>query len=68
MSVLSDNTKVIKVVHKFRLEEQPTDFAYWQTQSYEARLLALEQIRQEYHRWHNDPQPRHPSFYPVVKR
>jgi hypothetical protein len=32
-------------------KEQKSDFAYWQTQSYQARLEALEQIRQEYHQW-----------------
>jgi len=29
--------------------EQKSDFAYWQTQPYQARLAALEQIRQKYH-------------------
>ena len=35
---------------KVKINEQKSDFAYWQTQSYQARLSALEQIRQEYHR------------------
>jgi hypothetical protein len=39
------------VARKVRLQGQPSDFAYWQTQSYEERLAALEEIRQEYHRW-----------------
>ncbi len=56
------------VAHKMKLDEQPSDFAYWQTQSYEARLAALEQIRQEYHRWQHDSQPRLQRFYRIVKR
>jgi hypothetical protein len=38
-----------KVVHKVRMDEQKSDFAYWQTQPYHVRLAALEQIRREYH-------------------
>lgn len=57
-----------KVVRKFALEEQPSDFAYWQKQSYEARLAALEEIRREYHRWHYDTQPRLQRFLRFVKR
>lgn len=57
-----------KVVRKVALKEQLTDFAYWQEQSYEARLAALEGIRQEYHRWHHDTQPRLQRFSRFVKR
>ncbi len=44
---------ISKVVRKVPLREQPSDFAYWQTQTYQARRAALEQIRQEFHRWHH---------------
>ena len=37
------------ICHKINLRERNNEFAYWQTQSYQARLEALEQIRQEYH-------------------
>ncbi|WP_253274533.1 toxin secretion, membrane fusion protein [Nostoc sp. PCC 7107] len=37
------------ICHKVKLKQQKSDFAYWQTQSYQSRLEALEQIRQEYH-------------------
>ena len=43
--------RVAKVVRKFRLDDQPSDFAYWQTQPYAARLAALEAIRREYVAW-----------------
>ncbi len=42
---------IAKVVKKVKLHEQKSDFSYWQSQSPIARLEALEQIRQEYHRW-----------------
>lgn len=45
------------VVRKVKLDAQPSDFAYWQSQPYEARLAALEQIRREYHRWQGDSPP-----------
>jgi hypothetical protein len=38
---------VSKVIKKYKLNEQPNDFAYWQTKSYEERLDALEQIRHD---------------------
>ncbi len=47
-----------KVARKVSLEEQPTDFAYWREQTYEARLAALEEIRREYHQWQYGNQPR----------
>jgi hypothetical protein len=40
---------IVKVVSKSSVQEQKSDFAYWQSQPYSARLAALEQIRQEYH-------------------
>ena len=57
-----------KVVRKVSLEEQPTDFAYWQEQPYQARLAALEEIRREYHQWHHDTQPRLQRLSRFVKR
>ena len=36
------------------LKEAQSDFAYWQTQSFESRLKALEEIRQEYIGWRYD--------------
>jgi hypothetical protein len=45
-----------KVVTRVRMSQRRTDFAYWQAQSYQARLEALEQIRQEYQQWVDDAQ------------
>ena len=57
-----------KVVRMTTLEEQPTDFVYWQTQPYEARLAALEEIRREYHQWSYDTQPRLQRFLRIIKQ
>jgi hypothetical protein len=43
--------KMAKVVQKTSLSDQGNDFAFWQTQSYEKRLEALEEIRNEYKQW-----------------
>ena len=48
---MTPTNRIAKIYVKGRLDEQPSDFAYWQTQSYEIRLATLEQIRQEYHAW-----------------
>ena len=39
------------IYHKVGLKEKKNDFTYWQTKSCQARLKALEEIRQEYHQW-----------------
>ncbi len=57
-----------KVVRKVPLREQSSDFSYWRTQTYQARLAALEQIRQEFHRWHYGAEPRLQRLYQIVKR
>jgi len=57
-----------KTYRKTTLDQQPTDFAYWQTQPYQARLAALEQIRREYHRWKYNAEPRLERVYTIVKR
>lgn len=57
-----------KVVRRSSFGEPPTDISDWREKSYEARLAALEEIRQEYHRWRYDPQPRFQRFYKIVGR
>lgn len=59
---------VAKVVKKVKLREQKSDFAYWQSQTPIARLEALEQIRQEYHRWKYGAEPRLQRVCTIVKR
>jgi hypothetical protein len=61
-------TGVEKTFSKMSLFEQASDFAYWQTQPYEARLAALERIRQEYHRWKYGAEPRLQRVYSIAQR
>jgi len=42
---------MVSVVQKTSLSQKGNDFAYWQTQSYEKRIEALEEIRNEYKQW-----------------
>jgi len=53
---------------KVRLQEQKSDFDYWQSQPYEERLAALETLRREYHQWRYHAEPRLQRVYRIVKR
>jgi hypothetical protein len=61
-------SSVKKCYTKVSIHDQKSDFAYWQTQPYQVRLAALEQIRQEFHRWKYGAEPRLQRVYSVVKR
>lgn len=60
--------QIKKVVTKGKLTDKKTDAAYWRSQSYSARLAALEEIRQEYHLWRYGAEPRFQRIYTIVKR
>jgi len=55
-------------VQIFKTDQTPTDFAYWQTRSFEERLAALESIRNDYIKWAYDIQPRFQRVYRIVKQ
>ncbi|RPI87903.1 MAG: hypothetical protein EHM40_22675 [Chloroflexi bacterium] len=57
-----------KVVTKVKLTDRKTDSAYWRKQPYSARLAALEEIRQEYHRWRYGAEPGFQRVCQIVKR
>ena len=59
---------VQKIVTKVNIRQQTSDFAYWQSRPYAERLAALEDIRQEYHRWRHDAESRLQRVYRIVKR
>jgi len=65
---METSSSIAKVCTKVRIGEQKSDFAYWQTQSYASRLAALEQIRQEFHRWKYDAESGFQRVYSIVKR
>jgi hypothetical protein len=54
---MGDAPRIAKVVTKVKIDEQESDFAYWQTQSPAERLAALEEIRREYHLWKYGGEP-----------
>ena len=60
--------RIAKVVVKNPLNSPSSDFAYWQSRTALERLDALEEIRQEYHRWKGDVQPGLQRVYQIVKR
>ena len=49
--------RIARVVTKLKLGQEEGDVAYWQAQSPETRLAALEEIRREYHRWKYGGEP-----------
>jgi hypothetical protein len=57
-----------KIVHKFHKKQQPSDVNYWRQQPLEKRLEALEQIRQEYHQFKYNAEPRFQRVYRIVKQ
>ena len=57
-----------RVVRKVGLYEANSDFAFWQTQSFEARVAALEDIRQSYNEWNYGPESRLQRVLTIVKR
>jgi hypothetical protein len=59
-----DKTQVKIVVR----ENQPNDWAYWQSQSEVKRLMALEKIRQEYNTWKYGTGLQFQRVYRIVKK
>ena len=63
------------VYKKTSLYQQGNDFIFWQAQSYEARIAALEEIRREVQAWEQSPekhagdvQPGFQRVYRIIKR
>ncbi|WP_147072830.1 hypothetical protein [Microcystis aeruginosa] len=57
-----------KVINKVNIKKQNNDFNYWQKQSYQKRLEALEKIRQQYHQYKYNAEPRLQRIYTIVKQ
>jgi hypothetical protein len=58
---------ISKVIKKFKIDEQPNDFVFWQSKTYEERLDALEQIRKEYNSWRYHAEQGFQRVYRIVK-
>ncbi len=60
---------VQRIFSKTDINERRSDFAYWQSQSYQTRLATLEMIRREYHQWrHGGAEPGFQRVHSIVKR
>ena len=57
-----------RIYTKVPVQEQKSDFEYWQSQPYAERLAALEALRREYHQWRYHAEPRLQRVYRIVKR
>ena len=64
---MAKQRRIATVVTKKKLDEPQSDLAYWLSQPPEARLAALEEIRQEYIRWKYDVQPRLQRVWKIVR-
>lgn len=56
------------VIKKIKMTEEASDHSYWLNQSVEARLDALESIRDEYNNWKFHDQQRFQRVYRVIKQ
>lgn len=67
-NVMNNQQRAVqKVVRKRSLYAPKDDVDWWRSQPYTARLAALEEIRQEVHRWKYGAEPRFQRVYRVVK-
>ncbi|MEL4895268.1 hypothetical protein [Crocosphaera sp. Alani8] len=57
-----------KVIKKINQKNQTSDFKYWQSQPPVKRLEALEEIRQDYHQYRYNAEPRLQIIYTIIKR
>lgn len=57
-----------KVICKATNKQLTSDFLYWQGQPPLQRLEALEQIRQEYHQYKYNGEPRLQRVYTIIRR
>lgn len=64
-----DKKRQIGLVYcKLRIDQQGSDREYWLSQSPQARLAALEEIRREYHGWQFGGEPRIEKVVTIKKR
>ncbi len=59
--------RIVPVVRKFRIGEEPKDIEFWRTQSPVARVAAVEVIRREHHGWDHGAEPRLQRVFSIVK-
>lgn len=60
--------KVAAVVTRVALDNQSNDFDFWQKQTYQFRLAALEEIRRDYHQWKYGAEPEFQRVLTITQR
>lgn len=61
------NHSIVKAARIRSLYAPKEDANWWRSQPYAARLAALEEIRQEFHRWKYGTEPRFQRVYRIIK-
>ncbi len=56
------------IAKKIKLTEEGSDYSYWINQPVEARLNALESLREEFNNWKFNDQQRFQRVYRVIKQ
>ena len=56
------------MIRKLKLKEENNDYLFWTNQPVEARLAALESIREEYNSWKFHDQRRFQRVYRVIEQ
>ncbi len=56
------------IVKKIKLTEEKSDYSYWIIQTAEARLDALESLREEFNNWKFHDQQGFQRVYRVIKQ
>ncbi len=56
------------IAKKIKLTEEKSEYIYWANQSVEARLDALESLRDEFNNWKFNDQQRFQRVYRVIKQ
>ena len=64
----TENRRIVKVVRKYRLGEEPDDLDYWLSRPYSERLRALFEIRREHHAPRDLAGERLQRVYRIAKR
>ena len=65
---MKEHRSISRSFTRVNVRQPSSDFAFWQSQPYSARLAALELIRREYHRWRYGAESRLQRVYTIVKR
>jgi hypothetical protein len=56
------------VIRRGKVKDMDNDFLFWQSQPYEIRLTAIEEIRNEYNLWKYGSEQKFQKVYRIVKR